>query len=150
MPNGVTRRAGALLALITLSLPLHASKQYEKMTPCDPWSGPCWDISSFAVYQDDCGGPPYAIFIRCDCGMEVHYLRTIPIGGLHTPPSWEYVWAQRDFSTPGADCNIHLIDDTGREIRFRNPYNSAEATATMNHHQKVEVQGGSCDGDTLG
>ena len=77
----------------------------------------------------------------------VHYLRTMPIGGLHTTAAWPYEWARRDFVTPGADCGIHMVDDAGREIRFRNPINSAESYSTMQYHERVEVNGGTCGGE---
>ena len=137
-----------LLALLMLTaLNLNARKISEVSTPCDMWEGPCWDISSYAIYADDCNGGAYAIFLRCDCSMEVHYLRTMPIGGLHTTAAWPYEWARRDFVTPGADCGIHMVDDAGREIRFRNPINSAESYSTMQYHERVEVNGGTCGGE---
>lgn len=143
-------RLATIIALLALSaVSLSARKLYEVSTPCDIWEGACWDISSYAVYADDCNGGGYAIFIRCDCSTEIHYLRTMPVGGLHTPATWGYEWAHRDFITPAGDCGIHLTDDTGQEIRFRNPINSAEAYATMRYHERVEIDGGTCSGSEI-
>ena len=84
---------------------------------------PCATTARIDYYHDDCTMDRYQIFTYCDCKTKILYYRITPKAKVPSLPSnFMLLATTADYTTPGGDTGLYVIDSDGTPIALRNPY----------------------------